>query len=296
MHIAIDRLIQAIKEKGNPTVLGLDTRIEHIPQGMAAPAATHKDAASAIYDYNVALVDALCDLVPAVKVQIAYYEMLGFWGLEAFAKTLSYAKSRGLIAMADAKRNDIGATAEAYAAAYLTCDAPFDADFLTVNPYLGSDGILPFVNAARQSGKGLFVLAKTSNPSSGEFQDIDIDGNTLYEKVGDKIALWGQEAMGELGYSSVGAVVGATYPEEGVKLRARLPQVFFLVPGYGAQGATGKDLKGCFDKEGSGAIVNASRSLLMAHKKHAHLSFKEATRLEATTMREDIMGAIRGES
>ena len=194
--------------------------------------------------------------------------------------------------IADVKRNDIGATAEAYAAAYLAEDAPFPADFVTVNAYLGSDGIVPFLDACRKNGGGIFALVRTSNPSAGEFQDLSIDGRPLYEHVGEKVARWGEELSGRCGYSAVGAVVGATWPEEGARLRALLPRTFFLVPGYGAQGATAQDLRGCFDAQGKGAVINASRSLLCAHQKRGTEDFVSAAREEALRMRDEIRAVL----
>ncbi len=300
---AIDALIRGIRATGNPTVVGLDTALSHLPEDFLRehlpPNAGLTEAAEAIYHYNTALVDALCDIVPAVKVQIAYYEMYGAAGLEVFARTLRYAASKGLSVIADAKRNDIGATAEAYATAFLGETAvggrrlrAFDADFVTVTPYLGEDGVAPFVQACRAHGRGIFVLVKTSNPSSGQLQDLSVGDTMIYERVGDLVAEWGSSLIGEEGYSAVGAVVGATYPAQGTALRARLPRTFFLVPGYGAQGATGADLAGCFDARGEGAIVNASRSILCAWKKKPDMPFAQAAREEALRMREDIAAGL----
>jgi orotidine-5'-phosphate decarboxylase len=252
-------------------------------------------SARVIYDFNVALLDALADIVPCVKVQAACYEMLGVVGMELFRDTLLYARGKGMVTIADVKRNDIGATAEAYASAYLPEGAPFPADFVTVNAYLGTDGIAPFLTECQKSGKGIFVLVRTSNPSAGEFQDLvakDGEGidRPLYEHMGLKVAQWGEDLMGDLGYSSVGAVVGATWPEEGKRLRTLLPGTFFLVPGYGAQGATAQDLAGCF-AQGGGAVVNASRSLLCAHKARKTEDFAGAAREEALRMRDDLRAA-----
>lgn len=285
MSFAMDRLIKAINLKKNPTALGLDTQIGHLPEGFAREDET---AAQAIVRYNVRLLDLLSDIVPCVKVQAAYYEMLGVAGMQAFADTLRAARERGYVTIADAKRNDIGATAEAYANAYLEPGADFEADFLTVNAYLGIDGIEPFLEKARTHGKGIFMLVKTSNPSGGQVQDLHCQERSIYEIMGDYAEQWGESLRGEYGYSAVGAVVGATYPEQGSALRRRLAHTFFLVPGYGAQGASGKDLRGCFDKDGNGAVVNASRSLLTAHKKAPDMDWKDAVRAEALRMREDI--------
>ena len=298
----MDKLYARISELKNPTVAGLDTRIEYLPESFVKEILpegirSFEDAAEAVYQYNVRLVDALCDIVPAVKVQVAYYEMYGPAGMTAFEKTMQYAKDKGLIVMADVKRNDIGATAGCYANAYVgTTPMPqgetraFASDIATINPYLGVDGVKPFVDACAANGTGVFSLVKTSNPSSGQLQDMRFeDGRTLYEAVADLVEIWGEETRGETGYSVIGAVVGATYPEQGTALRARMPHTFFLVPGYGAQGATGKDLRGCFDQNGMGAVVNASRSILTAWKKQPSVDFAQAAYNEAIRMRDDIM-------
>lgn len=298
----IDRLTEAVIRLQNPTVMGLDTRFEYLPEGFAALGEDWlSDAAEAIFQYNKALIDGLKDIVPAVKVQVAFYEMYGMAGLACFKKTMDYAAENGMVVIADVKRGDIGSTAEAYAAAYLGSAAigehstqGFPTDIITVNPYLGSDGILPFVKACEQNEKGIFVLVKTSNPSSGEFQDLLYDGAPLYEHVGKKVAQWGESTIGSHGYSAVGAVVGATYPEQGKRLRELLPHTYFLVPGYGAQGAGGKQLSGCFDKNGGGAIVNASRSIICAHKKQPGVQFVEAARNEALRMKADLLDAVGG--
>jgi len=227
---------------------------------------------------------------------VAYYEMYGVAGMAAFEKTMAYAKSKGMIVMADVKRNDIGATASCYANAYVGETEmpygkvkPFSSDIATINPYLGVDGIKPFTDACAANGTGVFALVKTSNPSSGQLQDMKYeDGRTLYEAVADLVEEWGEGTRGETGYSAIGAVVGATYPQQGTALRARMPHTFFLVPGYGAQGATGKDIAGCFDANGNGAIVNASRSILCAWKKREGVAFDAAARDEAIRMREDL--------
>ena len=298
----MDKLYYRISELKNPTVAGLDTRIEYLPEEfikevMPGGINSFEDAAEAVYQYNVRLVDALCDIVPAVKVQVAYYEMYGAAGMVAFEKSMAYAKSKGMIVMADVKRNDIGATAACYANAYVGMTEmpygkvkPFSSDIATINPYLGVDGIKPFVDACAANGTGVYALVKTSNKSSGQLQDLKYeDGRTLYEAVADLVEEWGEETRGETGYSVIGAVVGATYPEQGTALRARMPHTFFLVPGYGAQGATGKDIAGCFDANGNGAIVNASRSILTAWKKQPGVDFAQAAYNEAVRMRDDIM-------
>ena len=302
MH-AMDELIGRIRAKRNPTVIGLDTCLAHLPAAFARehlpPQPTMNEAAHAIFVYNCALVDALYDIVPAVKVQAAYYEMYGPTGMAVFARTLDYAREHGLSVMADVKRNDIGASAEAYAAAYVGQTAlgkgeesAFCADFATVTPYLGEDGVLPFVQACRQHDTGIFVLVKTSNPSSGQLQDLRVGGRAVYELVGDLVAEWGRDLVGAEGYSAVGAVVGATFPQQGANLRARLPRTFFLVPGYGAQGAGGAELAGCFDGRGGGAIVNASRSILCAWKTRPGMDFAHAAREEALRMRDDLLAGL----
>ena len=301
----MDLMIDHIIEKHNPTVAGLDTRVEYLPEEFIAELGigaidTMEKAAQAILAYNKRLIKALCDIVPAVKVQIAYYEMYGVAGMKAFEETLKAAHEAGMSVMVDAKRNDIGATAEAYATSYLgKTQLPagearaFEGDFVTVNAYLGVDGVKPFVNACEKNGGGIFALVKTSNPSSGQLQDMKLeDGRTVYEMMGDLVSEWGESTIGRHGYSQVGAVVGATYPEQGRELRARMQHTFFLVPGYGAQGATGKDIAGCFDEKGLGAIVNASRSLLCAWKKQPGVAFDTAARNEAIRMRDDITANI----
>lgn len=297
----MEKLAARVAALRNPTVAGLDTRVEYLPEAflketLPGGVTCAADAARAVLAYNARLIDALSDVVPCVKVQAAYYEMLGAPGVAAYEQTVKLAKEKGLMVMADVKRNDIGATAACYASAYvgktpLPCGEirPFPADFATVNPYLGVDGIKPFADACRENGTGLFVLVKTSNPSSGQLQDMRFeDGRTLYEAVADLVEEWGEPTRGESGYSAVGAVVGATYPQQGAALRARMPHAFFLVPGYGAQGATGRDIVGCFDKNGGGAIVNASRSILLAWKKREGVPFDEAARQEALRMRDEL--------
>lgn len=299
MKLAIDALIEGIERMGNPTTVGLDTQLAHLPEGFAGEVKSFEDAAAALVKYNHALVDALCGIVPCAKVQIAYYEMYGVPGMQAFLDTIAYAKEKGMVVIADAKRNDIGATAGAYANAYLGqtplgagSDEAFPVDFVTVNAYLGIDGVEPFLKASQTRGGGIFALVKTSNPSGVQLQDLKIGERTVYEVMGDLVSEWGRDYMGEYGYSSVGAVVGATYPEQGAALRQRLPHTFFLVPGYGAQGATGKDLRGCFDAKGRGAVVNASRSILTAWRKQPGVDFAQAAYNEAVRMRDDIMGGL----
>ena len=304
--MSFDRLISKIISMKNPTVAGLDPKLDYVPaflrqQFLDEDGETLKAAAKAIFRYNQMLIDALCDIVPAVKLQAAYYEMYGHPGLKTMERTIRYAKLRGMYVITDGKRNDIGATMEAYAAAHLgTCMIgssecePFGADALTVNGYLGSDGINPLLDLCRSRDKGIFVLCKTSNPSSGEFQDLLIDGVPLYARMGDKCEEWGADTVGNYGYSGVGAVVGATYPEQLTELRARLPHTMFLVPGYGAQGGGAAGIAGGFDKNGLGAIVNSSRAILTAYKKEGcdERDFAGAARREALRMREDLTNYI----
>lgn len=294
-----DELIEKIIEKQNPTCVGLDTVLEYLPDGMRKGTCNQESAAAAIREFNKAIVDATADLVPAVKIQLACYEQYGACGLDAFAETAAYAKGKGLIVITDGKRNDIGSTAEKYADAYLgetqleggTASA-FPSDYLTVNGYLGSDGILPFVRRCKEGGKGIFVLVKTSNPSSGELQNLLLaDGRTVYECMGDMVELWGADTVGKYGYSAVGAVVGATYPEEAKILRERLRRTFFLIPGYGAQGANAEMLKNCFDGRGLGGIVNNSRGILTAYRKRGG-DFAEAARAAALDMKADLQSVL----
>jgi orotidine-5'-phosphate decarboxylase len=280
-----DRLIEKLRDFGNPTALGLDTDPVYLPE----PPKPGGEG-EAVFAFNKALMDALREIVPAIKVQVAYYEALGPSGMEAFRETLAYGKKLGFITIADCKRNDIGPTAKAYAKAYF--GGAFWADFLTVNGYLGTDGIAPFLEYAPEHG--IFALVKTSNLSSGELQDLRFeDGRMLYEAMADQVSQWGKSFIGEYGYSAAGAVVGATYPEQGETLRKRMPHTFFLVPGYGAQGASGEALSGMMDARGEGILVNASRSLLLAYRKteYAGLNFAEAARKEALAMRDDLRRA-----
>ena len=313
----IDRLVESIRRTKAPICVGLDPQLGFIPDEVKNKAyrefgQTLEGAAQAIWQFNKAVIDATWDLIPAVKPQIAMYEMYGIEGLKAFARTVSYCRSKGLIVIGDVKRGDIGSTSAAYAAAHLgmvkvgenTMPA-FGEDICTVNPYLGSDGVLPFVKECAANGKGIFILVKTSNPSSGEFQDrivTDDEGQAcpLYELVGKKVNEWAQDPalIGESGYSEVGAVVGATYPEMGEKLRAIMPKSFILVPGYGAQGGTGKDLVHFFDKDGLGAIVNSSRGIIAAYTKEPYAdrfgsgAFADAARQAVLDMKTDIEQAI----
>ena len=249
---------------------------------------TLEGAADAIWKFNQAIIDAVADLIPAVKPQIAMYEQFGLAGLVAYDKTVKYCKEKGLIVIADAKRGDIGSTSTAYAVGHIghvqvgnTVCKGFDADMLTVNPYLGSDGIKPFVDVCNSDDKGIFVLVKTSNPSSGEFQDRLIDGRALYEHVAEKVVAWGKESMDGV-YSNVGAVVGATYPEMSKVLRKLMPNTYFLVPGYGAQGGTAEDLRYCFNEDGLGAVVNSSRGIIAAYRQEKYQKFGEENFFEAS--------------
>ena len=304
----IDRLIEAIQKTHAPICVGLDPQMSFIPEEVKEKAFreyghTMEGAAEAIWQFNKAIVDAVYDLIPSVKPQIAMYEQYGIEGLKAFDKTVRYCQQKGLIVIGDVKRGDIGSTSAAYAAAHLGTvtigeqeRAAFGEDFCTVNPYLGSDGIVPFLKACESCRKGIFVLVKTSNPSSGEFQDQKIGKDTLYEKVGDKVEEWG-EGLRHGQYSDVGAVVGATYPEMGAELRKRMPHTFILVPGYGAQGGKGKDLKGFFDKNGDGAIVNSSRGIIAAYtkqgyEKYGEEHFADASRAAVLDMKYDLRDAL----
>ncbi len=306
----IDRLVEKIKKTGAPIVVGLDPTMKFVPEHIQKKAfdeygETLKGAAEAIWQFNREIVDAVCDLIPAVKPQSAMYEQFGVEGMIAFQKTVEYCKKKGLVVIGDVKRGDIGSTSEAYAVGHLgqvkvgsTMCRGFDEDFVTVNPYLGSDGVEPFIKVCREEKKGIFVLVKTSNPSSGEFQDRLIDGRPLYEIVGEKVAEWAKELMGD-NYSYIGAVAGATYPEMGKVLREIMPKSYLLVPGYGAQGGKGADLAPFFDKDGLGAIVNSSRGIIAAYQqekyaKYGAQNFADASRAAVLDMREDIAGALRG--
>ena len=280
----ISRLIEKIKQKKAPICIGLDPMLNFIPEHIKEEAFATKGesleaVAEAIYNFNKAIVDECFDLIPAVKPQVAMYEQFGIAGLIAYEKTVTYCQEKGLLVIGDVKRGDIGSTSAAYATAHLgkinvgsKTFEPFHSDFLTVNPYMGSDSINPFVDECVKNDKGLFVLVKTSNPSSGEFQDRLIDGKPLYEHVASKVMEWGERSMdGE--YSNVGAVVGATYPQMSEILRKIMPNTYFLVPGYGAQGATAADLRPCFNKDGLGAIVNSSRGIIAAYKNDKYRDF-----------------------
>ena len=300
----ISRLIRRISETGAPICVGLDPMLTHIPEFILSRAYEEKGetlegAAEAVWQFNRAIVDAVADLVPCVKPQLAMYEQFGVPGLAVYQRTVQYCRAKGLIVIADGKRGDIGSTSAAYAAAHLgsvqigksSC-AAFDSDMLTVNPYLGSDGIKPFVDACNVFDRGIFVLVKTSNPSSGEFQDRLIDGKPLYWRVAEKVVEWGRSSMdGE--WSNVGAVVGATYPEMIGELRGLMPHTFFLIPGYGSQGGRAEDLKDAFDRDGIGAVVNSSRGIIAAWKKDTYARFgaehfADASRAAVLAMKEDL--------
>lgn len=305
----INKLVEKIKQTNAPVVVGLDPMMGFIPEHITKRAfeehgETLKGAAEAIWLFNKAIVDSTCDLIPAVKPQIAMYEQFGIPGMTAFKRTVDYCKEKGLVVIGDIKRNDIGSSSSAYAVGHLgkvkvgsKSYYGFDEDFVTVNPYLGSDGVKPFLEVCKEEKKGIFVLVKTSNPSSGEFQDRLIDGKPLYELVGEKVAAWGEECMGT-DYSYVGAVVGATYPEMGKVLRKVMPKSFILVPGYGAQGGKGKDLVHFFNEDGLGAIVNSSRGIIAAYKndqykeRFAPENFADASRQAVLDMIDDIAGAL----
>ncbi len=307
----IDRLISSIKKLNNSTIVGLDPKLEFIPEYIREKAFKEHGAglggvSEAVIQFNKKLIDAVYDIVPAIKPQLAYYEMYGLEGIRAFVETCAYARSKGLIVIADGKRNDIGSTAEAYSAAFLGkvatgdgMNGVFDADALTVNPYLGYDGIKPFVQDCAKYGKGIFILVKTSNPTSGQLQDlVTQNGKSIYETVAALVDEWGREVMGENGYSSVGAVVGATYPEQAKILRSLMKKTYILVPGYGAQGGTAKDVIHSFNSDGLGAVVNASRSIMCAWKaekwsaSYSSDSFDSAARAEAIRMRNEIQEAL----
>lgn len=305
----INKLVDKIKKTNAPVVVGLDPMLKYIPEHIKKVAfsqygETLEGAAEAVWQFNKAIVDCIYDIVPAVKPQVAMYEQFGVPGMAAFKKTVDYCKQKDLVVIGDVKRGDIGSTSEAYAVAHLgkvtvgnTILSAFDEDFATVNPYLGSDGINPFLKVCQEEKKGIFILVKTSNPSSGEFQDRIIDGRPLYEWVGEKVNEWASQCMGDQ-YSYVGAVVGATYPEMGKILRKVMPKSYILVPGYGAQGGKAEDLVHFFNKDGLGAIVNSSRGIIAAYTKEEYIRFGEtgfadASRQAAIDMINDINSALK---
>lgn len=302
----IDSLIRKIKEMDNATVVGLDPRLNFVPEYIKEKSydkygKTLQGAADAFYNFNKEIIDNVYDLVPAVKPQVAMYEQFGVHGLNAYIETINYAKEKGLIVIGDIKRSDIASTAMAYSNGHIgrvkVEEESFEVyreDYITLNPYLGYDSIEPYIGNCNKYDKGLFVLVKTSNPNSGEIQDLVVDGEKIYERVGKLVAQWGEKSMGELGYSRVGAVVGATYPKQSTELREIMPKTFFLVPGYGAQGATAEDLAGCFNKDGLGAIVNSSRGIIAAYTKDEYKKmfreeeFGKAAREAVVRMRDDL--------
>ena len=304
--MSLDLLVQKIKEKSNPSVAGLDPQISYVPEYIREKAYKEygkslKGAAEAIWEYNKGLIDALYDVVPAVKPQSAFYEMYGLPGEEVLHRTISYAKEKGLYIILDVKRNDIGSTAEAYSKAYLgkvdidgELVSPCDVDCVTVNPYLGTDGIAPFVEDCKKYDKAIFALVKTSNPSSGELQDLKVGNECIYEKGAQCVNKWNEDTVGSSGYGAVGAVVGATYPEQAAVLRKLMPKSYFLVPGYGAQGGGALGVKPCFNEDGLGAIVNSSRGIICAYKKGdwKEEQFAEAARAEALRMKDDLNSVL----
>jgi orotidine-5'-phosphate decarboxylase len=303
-----DRLDQRVRETGNPSVMGIDPLFEYVPESILNRYRSEVEnpmeaAAMAFTEFGYRLMDSVKGIIPVIKPQLAFFELLGDHGIRAFINLVRYARNEGFLVIADAKRGDILSTATAYAKAYLgetqlaqgvRC-AAYDADAVTVNPYLGFDGIKPFIDECEAYGKGIFVLVRTSNPSAVDFQDLRTEeGNFIYEKVADKVSNWGETTIGKSGFSSVGAVVGATWPKQARELRKRMSNTIILVPGYGAQGAKGDTAALCFDDHGRGAIVNASRSLMCAYRQtgYSHEDFQEATYREAIRMRDDLRNAI----
>lgn len=300
----INQLIKKIQKTKAPICVGLDPMLNYIPEHITQKSygefgETLEGAADAIWHFNKEIIDHTYDLIPSVKPQIAMYEQFGLEGIRAYQKTVKYCQEKGLVVIGDIKRGDIGSTSAAYASAHIghvkvggSTLSGFGTDFITVNPYLGTDGVKPFVDVCKEEDKGLFILVKTSNPSSGEFQDQLIDGRPLYELVAEKVVEWGAECM-DGAYSNIGAVVGATYPEMSKILRKLMPHTYFLVPGYGAQGGTAEDLKYCFHEDGLGAIVNSSRGIIAAYKqekyvKFGSLNYAEASRQAVIDMAADI--------
>lgn len=306
---AIEKLIKKIKQTENPTVIGLDPRYEMLPKCVTSKYSQDLNGvAKAIVEFNKELIDNTYDIIPAAKVQIAFYEMYGIPGMEAFKETCQYAKEKGMVVIADSKRGDIGSTAQGYSNAFLGRtrigereEGIYDVDFVTVNPYMGTDCVKPFIEDCKKYSKGIFVLVKTSNPSSGELQDLKLeDGNKVYAQVAQLVEKWGKELRGENGYSSVAAVVGATYPEQLEQIRKMAPHTYFLIPGYGAQGGKANDIAFGFDANGLGGIVNASRSLMCAYQsdrwkeQFVEENYAKATRAEALRMKEELNQAIGG--
>lgn len=308
MKNAIDKLIEKIKQTNNPTVIGLDPRYEMLPKCVTKKyPQTLEGVSQAIIEYNKAIIDATFDIIPAIKPQIAFYEMFGIPGIKAFEETCKYAKEKQMLVIADIKRGDIGSTAQGYSNAYLGRtpigekeEPVFDVDFVTVNPYMGTDCVKPFIEDCKKYNKGMFILVKTSNPSSGELQDTKLEnGDEVYIKVAELVEKWGKEVRGEYGYSSIAAVVGATYPKQLKELREKAPHTYFLIPGYGAQGGKAEDIALGFDKNGLGGIVNASRSLMCAYKseqwkdQYKEEDYAKATRAEALRMKEELNKGIQ---
>lgn len=308
MKNAIDKLIEKIKQTNNPTVIGLDPRYEMLPKCVTKKyPQTLEGVSQAIIEYNKAIIDATFDIIPAIKPQIAFYEMFGIPGIKAFEETCKYAKEKQMLVIADIKRGDIGSTAQGYSNAYLGRtpigekeEPVFDVDFVTVNPYMGTDCVKPFIEDCKKYNKGMFILVKTSNPSSGELQDTKLEnGDEVYIKVAELVEKWGKEVRGEYGYSSIAAVVGATYPKQLKELREKAPHTYFLIPGYGAQGGKAEDIALGFDEKGLGGIVNATRSLMCAYKsdlwkdKFKEEDYDQATRAEAIRMRDELRAALK---
>lgn len=287
-----DRLIDLIRAKSNPTVVGLDTHVELLPEKLQRLCTSGDAIDDALTEFNTAIIDEIAPFVPAVKIQSAYYEMYGHFGVRAMYRAAAYAMQKGLIVMADVKRNDIGSTASAYAAAYLN---ERGYDYITVNPYPGSDGISPFTDLCKANDKGIFVLCRMSNPSAAQIQNLKLaSGETLYERIGGLIEEWGGDSVGKYGYSSVGAVVGATNPDEAIRLRELMPHTFFLVPGYGAQGGSAANATNCFDAKGNGAIVNSSRGIIGAYLKPEYngMTYFAAAKEATLVMQEDLSTAL----
>lgn len=305
-EIMINQLVSKIQKLNAPVVVGLDPMLSYVPEHIVNKAIkeygeTLEGAGEAIWEYNKEIVDHIYDLIPAVKPQVAMYEQFGIPGMIAYKKTVDYCKEKGLVVIGDVKRGDIGSTSTAYAVGHLgkvqvgsKKIAAFDEDFATVNPYLGSDGIDPFIKVCQEENKGIFILVKTSNPSSGEFQDQLVNGRPLYELVAEKVAQWGEKHMGD-SYSYVGCVIGATYPEMGKTLRKVMPKAYILVPGYGAQGGTAESLRPYFNEDGLGAIVNSSRGIIAAYKQEKYAKFGAEHFAEASRAAvEDMIADIRG--
>ena len=297
----IDKLVSKIQKLNAPIVVGLDPNLAFVPEHIKKQFEGIQDpmeaAAESIFLFNKGIVDAVCDLIPAVKPQIAMYEQFGVPGLRAFQRTVEYCHEKDLVVIGDIKRGDIGSTSEAYARGHIGNASPFNEDFVTLNPYMGSDSVKPFINYAKPDQKGVFILVKTSNPSSGEFQDQKIGDRALFELVADKVNEWGSDYVGECGYSYVGAVVGATYPEQAALVRKLMPKAYILVPGYGAQGATAKDILPNFNEDGLGAIVNSSRGIIAAYKNEKYAKFgaehyDEAARAAVIDMQKDISSVL----